>query len=408
MKPVLVEEFKHISDYESSVFHQLIAMKNSLFVHDNKVVKVKSHKYTGVNKHSNKRYFRWETVRSEGLRRNNNGTIIPINVSIDGNNIQPAPEFGHGVFNIFNRDKEMANNFDISYQSALKETFNITSIYDVYPMLKPYNTLLTEVPRGMTGHFRTSTPQEFVRSIFGNDNYRRDLVKAACNATPPAIALAKEFKGLVPIDWIINFLRISTSMFKDGYNMKMKSLLVQLDPRSYRHVLKDDDMNALRYASDIAGWMAYRRQREPIRLADPVRVKSFMELHDYIIGGNVEYRPLENKPIALTETAKKLDGLLCENMVFVPAKNTCDMATWGETMRNCIASYADKATSGKGVYAAVTRDNKVVANLEIVNNKLIQLLGKFNQSLEGKTRTSIVNTLVSQGVDCSGNWWGRE
>lgn len=105
-----------------------------------------------------------------------------------------------------------------------------------------------------------------------------------------------------------------------------------------------------------------------------------------------------------------MNNYQAKDLVFIPAGNTKQMSEWGNEMGNCIGSYTQEALSGRGIYCGVTRNDKLIANLEIdaIDNKLKQLLGKYNRILDDITCRQIVDVLKLHAVDCDNDWWGRE
>lgn len=398
-KPIGVEilydrSLEDVEKYSWNIAEQqLLRQKISLFANSDKVSAVYSNQFTGLNRHSKKRWFRWETTQAIGLRRNHKGTIVPFAASKQGRNFKP-------IVHITAFDLSMGDELKGLYKAAIFDTFGITDQFDVYPMLKRYDFKnVSSIPRGMHKYLRLDDEKDFVKAIFGNSNYRRDLLKAVCSSDIRQVAIAAEFKGLVPIDWIINWLNIANPSFprwqQDSYGLR--KTLVQIDPRSYRRLLQDTDIEAPAYACDIV------RHQFPV---DAVYARSFLELHD-IIWTTPARRIIANEPIKQLTLSKAIHATEINGLVLKTAQETKELEVWGREMKNCIAGYAYEAKTGTGIYGAVERDGNVFANFEIKKNKLRQLLGKCNQSLPDDTRTMLVNVLTEKGVDCSGQWWGK-
>jgi hypothetical protein len=396
------EQQQYWSDPYNPGRKALVARSRALFLRENNITIVSSEKYSGKNRHSGNQWWRWQNVASRGFRINHKGTIIPYSISYDKNNIYSMINRGSDPFS----DLHVRAGFDVEYAFKLRarEYFGIDSLKSVYPMAEVYHLEeYNSIPKGMLQNFRQTNAKDYVTSIFGKDRYRRDLLKAACSTTPEIVAIAKEFRGLVPIDWIINFMRNHSkenAFPVNGFSVKgLRNVLTQLDPRSYRYLLNDTEDRLDRWAADIA-----RRRR----VNGPIRATSFHNLHDelYPTYGGYEYVQ-SNEAIKLIGAAKELDGLVIDDLTFHPARETNDMVKWSSEMSNCISGYTSEAINGRGVYAAVERDGKVIANIEIVNNRLKQLLGKYNQSLDDTTKIKIVNALNDKGVETVGDWWGK-
>jgi hypothetical protein len=374
----------------------LLQLKESLFVHNNKIALVSANQWTGVNRKSGKRWFRWETQRSQGIRRTHKGTLVPFAVTKEGRRFRPMTRFD--AF-----EPHVDPMMQLNYISYVNKQFNVSKLSDIYPVLGLYGLdEMWNLPQGMHRFFRLPNERDFTKAVFGKHNYRRDLLKAVCNASPNKIALVREFNGLVPVDWQITWLRDSNALFDQWYGgcVGLKRILTQLDPRSYRRLLQDNDMHAGNFVHDIVN--------NRLDGIEPIYVRSFEELHNEVWGGRF-YRPavVENKPIEQLPLAEVLHGLTIDKLRITTAQETDDLTKWGERMSNCIAGYSRTALVGDGIYGAVELDGKVIANYEIRENSLRQLLGRFNRPLPPETKSKVVLSLMDKGVDCNGNWWGK-
>lgn len=368
----------------------LLSTKISIFTHENKVSLTSSSQYTGTNQKSGKRWFRWETGGAMGFRRNDLGTIIPFSVSKQGSKFRP------GYYDPF----DPATAARSQYLNQVKTVFNVTRPADVYPMLDVYGfDRWRDIPYGMAKYFRLSNEKDFTRALFGKSNYRRDLLKAVCQSSPSKLLVAKQFNGLVPVDWIIGWLNNSDSIFPANFRVdNLRKALLELDPRSYRRLLQDYDNYAGQFIADINRYTAD---------TGALYVRSFNDWHDQIWAGDRVIHRKQNEPIKQSSLAQKLHMYTENDLKFVTAQETDDMYKWSELMSNCISGYSYDALLGNGIYGAVERNNKVIANYEIKSGALKQLLGRFNQSLSEPLRKQAVDMLTANGVDCSGQWWGR-
>ena len=387
---------------------RVVAEKHTVFAYDNKVALVYSTQLSGINKHSGKHWYRWETQRSQGLYRTHKGTLVPFSVTLDKKRkrVYPGAYFRNGVFDLLLYPENRWGTVGAKFAEQVYDKFGVSAASDVFPMLGHFGADYADIPKGLYAAMRQSNGKDFTRAVFGKRNMRRDLVKATCAAPDLSVViLAQAFKNLVPIDWIIQFMRNCATeeiFFTTGIRAReLRKILLQIDPRSYRHLLKDTGHNMFRYAADIS------RQYE---LQEPIYARSFRDLHDRIYDGfHRSYVLKENKPIKLLPLAKSVDGLTVNDLTLVPARETDDLVRWGERMSNCIASYARNAVNGNGIYAAVERNKKVIANLEIDSQgNLKQLLGRFNQKLDDTTRNNIVSALNSKGIITTGDWWGND
>jgi len=387
----------------------VIKISHSLWEGDNKIGATQSHRITGLNKTSGKRWFRWEMAggvyvyRSEktgffytketSSKRWTSSVFLPDQITDD-------------LMEVFAEKWGERPTFDSLYPMADNYRFN-----------KPWNRMTSDYGLGW---LRYPDAMSLTVAMFGKTRYRKDLVKSVAEATWESVLIARQFRGLVPIDWIINFLRINERGAQEvpirrSYgqtNVDVRRQLLALDPRSYRALLRrnlfeNDEWYNL---SDAA-----RAVNHPLApRADAVhgRVRNWKEFHDlYVVRMNHAYQaPIEHRfDIPQTDIAKSIDGQMIGNLEIRTPKSVDDIRSWGEFMHNCIGSYdyivaRDNATS---TVAAVMDGDKVLANLEVKNGHLHQLLGRFNQPLSSDRRDSIASALSAFDIDTSGSWWGK-
>lgn len=387
---------------ETEPYQQTLEVKWTLFVHDHKVALVSSTLYSGINRYSQKRWFRWNTNSSTGFYRTNRNLIVPFSITKNKGKCRPS------MLNPFDLLRNSNARLSNEFSDAVKSKLNVTEEKDVYPMLDHFGFQYQYIPKGMKYAFRADNGRDFAAALFGKSNVRKDLIRESCNAHPNDLCLVKEFRNLVPVDWIINFLRQQNNVPYRIPRNNLRKILQSIDPRSLRYLLHDNDDQRMRWAADVA--------RSDVVLNNNVYVRSWHALHDEIWQNPwpairqqyVAPPPPKNRKITLVPLAEKLDDLIVDDLVFKPAKDTDTMQQWSDYMSNCIRGYADQAVHGYGVYAAVERDGEVIANLEIVNDNLKQLLGKYNQVLDKDVRNKIVSTLEKVGVNTSEDWWGSE
>lgn len=129
------------------------------------------------------------------------------------------------------------------------------SFKEIYPLGEYYGAKSSvAIPQQIRGLVRGAEDvQQLTKNLFGKTRYRKDLVKAVGNATLYELFIAWQFRGLVPVDWIVEFLRSmhggrseeSTKLKRrhDCHTTTYKSVirphLRNLDQRSLRRILKE-------------------------------------------------------------------------------------------------------------------------------------------------------------------------
>lgn len=368
-----------------------------------------SQKHTGLNRHSDNRYWRWENQTLQGLRRNKNGNIVAY-TRTDKCRRNTSPS---SVWAIFEPNRYHNTRNEIFKHNA-KEMFGITHWHDVYPVAKHYEIpQYYMVPPTLITAMRAKSSREFVERLFGKRQYRKDLLKATGNSqTIYPLYVAQAFRGLVPIDWIVNFLRLDHHVetgYENGYGLAvfkdLRNFLTQIDPRSYRHLLREPVTTNGMYAIEDAMRSFYQNGFTD----EDTYYRSWEDVHDR---NTFRYRyssasPFQECEIPLLPLAEKIHGLTTKSFEIKTATHTTELEEWGKTMHNCIGGYKRMAANKHTILGAVYSGNKLVANFEIApNGNLKQLLGVCNKPLTDNQRAELEPAFKSKGVTVQG-YWGR-
>lgn len=272
----------------------------------------------------------------------------------------------------------------------------------------------------ITDGLRHDNIHNIVKALYGVTNYRRDLVKAVASARLDYINMLYVFKGIVPIDWMIEALNASPR--RDDRNVHAATSLNRESARNFRRVVKQ--MSGPRRRALILGLARGETNRmlisdtfsafkQRVDVNDETRAaRTFRELHDAVYNmrraqGHYYAAPVQEvKPIKIKKTAiaKAVEALEIEGLRFVCPETSELMQEWGNYMHNCIGSYAYSAKSGAGVYVGVYQGDTLVANLELkptseTNFDLRQILGKYNRDLDKDLYDQIVLGLLSIGMN---------
>lgn len=404
---------------------QIIKRKSSLFVEPNKVNLVYSYQLSGINRHSNKRWYRWVTDSVRGVKRNPQGTIVFYSLS---DRVCQVPyvlsDLLNDTFSVLVGDTTRLSEMEQEFLRSIYAEFRIEKTSDVYTSLKPYEDVLGNklsrynFTRDMLPHMREDNFKDFVTSAFGKTRVRKDLVKAAAGSSLETLCLVHAMRYNVPVDWLVAFFRnhprggprprgISNTLDREWANA-----FAQLSDRTKRNILTrpwtDGDWDHL---PDIARMNTDRYGRIPIPQGR--NFASITEIHDAMTPNrhrpaNRPYiiEPAKNGPIELTDLAKKMHEHQIGHMTIKMAEETETMSQWSEEMNNCIQSYRSNAVNQTGLYGGVYKEDKLVANFEIRNNELKQLLGKYNKNLDDDVRLPLETYFELEGVDTS-SYWGK-
>lgn len=75
-------------------------------------------------------------------------------------------------------------------------------------------------------------------------------------------------------------------------------------------------------------------------------------------------------------------------------------------MRNCIGTYRGSAVKGTAEYGAIHKDGKVLANFEVKNKELSQLLGTANSRLDPEVCATLEAFFEAFEINVE-HYWGK-
>lgn len=416
---------------------------------DRKVAVTFSEYLTGLNRHSGKRWFKWHTQEATGIYRMDNGTLMPYS-RIRGRDGKWKNQVPVTVFARLDNMLSAHDRFE-PYRQAMEETFKVTSLKDVYPIAELYDiSQYEQMPASIRKFMREDNFRDFVEVSYGKSVIRKDLVKAAAKVNPGYVNYTRAFRGKVPADWIVGFLRNheeSTLQMPHVNERTLAEVLATVDERTLRTLLRDNVMTHNEYymLQDTMNYLgntnAHWRNNPWESLADK-RFASWREIHDaaYAIpprrngmvhrnhnaiaanpvftGVYTPPKPPEPEEVKLNELSEKIHNAEFGGYKFKCPTMDNELDNWSDIMGNCIRSYKYQAKTGYSVYAAVYKNDRMMCNIEISKHltnvqdkkdtwELRQLLGKHNNPLDKEGHDTLVSFLEMQGVDCSGDYWGK-
>lgn len=277
--------------------------------------------------------------------------------------------------------------------------------------------------------------REFTAGLFGKTRVRKDLVKAVAGADLSRICMAEAFRGLVPVDWIVTYLRRGEVRFgharRVGDDAKttniypdVRPLLRRLDERSLRGLLRDEDPRQLLIVDTLKMHVDDYDPTAPLP-----RCRTWNEVHQALVTRTNLYGHLarargkvDDKPIKHTDEALALEAK-AGDIEIVLALHEDDLYSWGQSMNHCIATYGRHMRGRRNVYGAVYAGNRLMGNFEISglnpshdaeirqsnpsNPVLRQLLGHSNTVLPVELQREVVAHFASRDVAVD-RYWGED
>lgn len=240
----------------------------------------------------------------------------------------------------------------------------------------------------------------FLKENYGKKAVRKDVIKALASMTDANSAVvASYFHRYVPIDWLIPlFLEPQKYYITSGiravrsskFTPELKKILALAtlpQRKKLLHEPADDDSRYPRfYLDDVTTLLSDMTVEYLIDSKNALRFDSWRSLHDSL---SVIHRrkDMVPQPVPQNGVAKYLDGekVVTENGVYVvrSPKVSTELLDWGNTLKNCIASYSKRVVaSTTQVFALYTEGpDKLYANLEYRDGRIIQFVGDCNKSV---------------------------
>jgi hypothetical protein len=161
---------------------------------------------------TDKRYYYWRSHYSFGFRRNRAGNIVPYQCQRPWDSKWKDPwkhQQARAPFSILNGNDEppLSRRLIEEFRRAVWATFGVTSINDIFPMmpvvgLEYYHT----IPYTLHTAFRTDNWDDYTAATFGRTRVTPRLVAAVKGAEPYHVAYARNFRGLVDNDKVVEYL----------------------------------------------------------------------------------------------------------------------------------------------------------------------------------------------------------
>lgn len=239
----------------------------------------------------------------------------------------------------------------------------------------------------------------FLRQNLGKEAVRKDFIKATANLTDSkVISFCAQLKGVVPVDWFLPWFKegnkysILHMRGMDNHTDKaltLKRLMVRASLAQKRRmfiaeVKTDNRLNDGHWVSDTIR-MLDRINDETLDEAFPsLDFTTWKSLHDSL---NLTHRYIQLKPQPVPQKGlmEELDEkfYMFENETYIirSPKVNQELVGWGQELSNCIASYSNSVLLKQTDVFAVYTEDKLYANLEVRNGRLLQFVARYNQSV---------------------------
>lgn len=406
-----------------------VRSRSNVYVKDNAVTHIVSCMKMGLNKHSGKRYARWENDSLVSVRRTSTGKVavlIRSGAKVYG---------GFGTpFTLGTADEETA------FKDALKNELGVGTVADIYPAARifdfangdidfSYARLLNAAVSNMAYRRRANShrsitnravsrtvakilynddPREMVSLLTGHE-YRKDIARAMRTVGINHIGEMKHLKGIEP-NMVAPILSMANENNYGNYFLRGQSLL--------HLMLKDEQISRQRYlklitdpaAGSVFVYDLRRMLTTELSLAESrefMRNRDIRTAHDELAEIINERKHAHlNKAIEYTPEVVSIDGAQVGDYTIALAKDGTQIRTWGREQGHCIGSYADDAYNRGAVLAAVMQGDKMVANFHLSKTftanpfhdtyRLTQIYAKHNAMFDGAQ--AVHDFLVEQGV----------
>lgn len=249
---------KRLDILEHEPAKQTAMTRISYYVKDNSVSLVRSVYLTGLNKHSGKRWFRWNTDSVRCIRQTRRGIAGLKRDDRHYLTIIPFYEY----------------NNDPTFRELVENKFGEIHWYEIYPMAMRYPGANSEmhVPQGILPAMRATTMTDFTVALFGTKRYSPELEDAVANTDLSTLRLAVDFRGLVHEDELIEFIK-NSSLPHGSTIRSVRSQLLLLDSQNLGRLISEP--------ITTANWHYVRTLMSPLYKPRPVSrpVASWRELN---------------------------------------------------------------------------------------------------------------------------------
>lgn len=216
------------------------------------------------------RYYRWITTESMGLRRNAAGNVVGWRCRRSWDH-RKGNQWVHKTvkpaFDLLSERSEAGE----AFQQACWAEFGHTSLSGFFPIAGEYGfDNYSLIPGNILAPFREKNFGDFTRATFGVKRTNDRLITAVANTEPYVVALAHQFRGLVPDKVLTKYIE-NTQFDEDlmehfePHTPRIRDILLAMKPSQVRHLLRDElDLAATR----VVKWLSPGKRAVPKRSVD--------------------------------------------------------------------------------------------------------------------------------------------
>lgn len=255
--------------------------------------------------------------------------------------------------------------------------------------------------------------RSFLKDNYGKKSVRKDVIKALASMTDANSAVvASYFSKYVPVDWLIplftnpqNYYLTSAIrvVVSSKFTPELKKILAFATLPQRKRLLHEPVAATTGYQrthllQDVTKLLSEMTPEYLNTHKDAIRFDNWEMLHNSL---SILHRRkgMEVQEVPQKGVSKYLDGakVVTEDNVYIvrTPKINHDLIVWGNTLNNCIASYsrAVVADSTK-VFALYTeQDEKLYANLEYRDGRIIQFVTNHNASVPYHVQEAFIKVL---------------
>lgn len=304
---------------------------------------------------------------------------------------------------------ELAKNLSILLNKEVDESSIYNSIAPkVMPLLNEYDAF-EAIPYKLREGFKNEKLTQAVKAWFGRNN--KQLVRKVGSLLQPEIILNKKYLGQHKLNW----LTLVHLLYDDWSNIDYTYKLLEVEPLQWNYINPNKVYNLLKIYSPNSV-IRLLNKREFIYLGDagkmyhellqvypnyilPLRPRSLQELHDYLVRDYNRFKVEQTRSIILpTEKLGHLNGAkINDNLQVSIPQNNATLIQWGNSLRQCVASYQDKIINKQCYIIGIVQAEVVKYCVEVNHQgQIIQFSGYRNCFPEPQDWLDVVTYLTTE------------
>lgn len=381
-----------------------------VYIKEDSITYKHTQSYTGINKHSGKRWFRVDTKVQYcfKVRKLKDGKKYLYVWSIPTNRkVRNYPvELTVGELNFGRKLDKMVVDFCEKHIGQLPKYLEHLSDHDkIKHYSRPNHSIITGLVNDTKFlkdnklSLRTSDPNDIMKRYLGPRYSKKlaGLLREKCSVH--FLLCIRNLPEIFKTEWVVDYVRECLNSNPDSYfnfysQVDDPSYMVEVVSVGFRRKLLDIFMDRPSTISDI--FRLYRRigvTRDTFKDYKDNLSLNYSELraeHDRL---SELARSIEDKNYTKPYELEPIPEKLSELGFRLPTSNK-DLSDWSKHFNNCVSGYAREVSNKETL---VLNWNDEVC-LEIRNKKLIQFLGKYNEKVTPEKFWEGVDLLKLNGM----------